>query len=80
MGGMRGGPMGIRGARGGINPSGMMGMSMTGMGMGAMGGMGMTMPQLSGGMGMQGMQGSHFHPHPSRLDFSTCLPARRDDS
>ena len=63
MGGMRGGPMGIRGGRGGINSGGMMGMPMTGIGMGAMGGMGMSMPQLNGGMGLQGMQGSHFHPH-----------------
>ena len=63
MGGMRGGPMGIRGGRGGMNSGGMMGMPMTGMGMGAMGGLGMSMPQLNGGMGMQGMQGSHFRPH-----------------
>ena len=63
MGSMRGGPMGIRGGRGGINTGGMMGMPMTGMGMGAMGGLGMSMPQLNGGMGMQGTQGSHFYPH-----------------
>ena len=63
MGGMRGGPMGIRGGRGSINSSGMMGMPMTGMGIGAMGGLGMSIPQLNGGMGMQGMQGSHFRPH-----------------
>ena len=67
MGGMRGGPMGIRGGRGGINSGGMMGMPMNGMAMGAMGGMGMSMPQLNGGMGMQGMQGSHFHPHVSHV-------------
>lgn len=60
MGGMRAGPMGMRGGRGGINPGGMMGMPMTGMGMGAMGGIGMNMPQMSGGMGMQGTQGFHY--------------------
>ena len=63
MGGLRGGPMGMRGGRGGMNPSAMMGMPMTGMGMGGMGGMGMSMPQMNGGMGMQGMQGSHFSPY-----------------
>ena len=63
MGGMRGGSMGMRGGRGGINSAGMMGMPMTGMGMSTMGGMGMSMPQLNGGMGMQGMQGSHFSPN-----------------
>lgn len=63
VGGMRAGPMGMRGGRGGMNPGGMVGMPMTGMGMGAMGGMGMGMPQMSGGMGMQGMQGSHFSSH-----------------
>ena len=63
MGGIRGGPMGMRGGRGGISSAGMMGMPMTGMGMATMGGMGMSMPQLNGGMGMQGMQGSHFPPN-----------------
>ncbi len=63
IGGMRGGPMGMRGGRGGMTPNGMMGMPMTGMGMGGIGGMGMSMPQLNGNIGMQGMQGSHFHPH-----------------
>lgn len=63
VGGMRGGSMGMRGGRGGMNPSGMVGMPMTGMGIGAMGGMGMGMQQMNGGMGMQGMQGSHFPPH-----------------
>ena len=66
-GGMRGGPMGMRGGRGGMNPNGMMGMPMNGMGMGAMagqiGGMGMNMPQMGGGMGMQGMQHSYDHSH-----------------
>ncbi len=67
MGGMRGGPMGMRGGRAGMNTGAMMGMPMTGMGMSAMGGMGMSMPQMNGGMGMQGMQGSHFHPYMNPL-------------
>lgn len=73
MGGMRGGgPMGMRGGRGGISPNGMMGMPMGGMGMagmggmggpmGGMGGMGMGMPQMGGAMGMQGMQGFYNRP------------------
>ena len=72
MGGMRGGPMGMRGGRGGMSPSGMMGMPMGAMGMGSMGGMGspmgsmgMGMPQMNGGMGMQGMQGFHNFPTPN---------------
>ena len=73
MGGMRGGPMGMRGGRGGMNPGGMIGMPMV------MGGMGMSMPQMNGGMGLQGMQGSHFHPHINQLDFTNCLPSRWDD-
>ncbi len=56
-GGMRGGPMGMRGGRGGIN--GIMGMPMNGMGIGTMGSMGMSMPQMNAGMGMQGMPGFH---------------------
>lgn len=59
-GGMRGGPTGMRGGRGGMN--GMMGMPMNGMGMGAMSGMGMSMPQMNAGMGMQGMPGSYNRP------------------
>ena len=70
-GGMRGGPMGMRGGRGGMG-NGMMGMQMNGMGMGAMGGMGMNMPAMGAGMGMQGMPTSYNysntnpfgHPHP----------------
>ena len=66
MGGMRGGPMGMRGGRGGMSPNGMMGMPMGAMGMGGMGSpmgsMGMGMPQMGGGMGMQGMQGFHSFP------------------
>ena len=80
LGGMRGGPIGIRGGRGGMNPGGMMGMPMTGMSMGAMGGMGMSMPQLNGGgMGLQGMQGSYFHTHmnPAGLHGMSASPARR---
>lgn len=42
--------------------NGMMGMPMNGMAMGAMSGMGMNMPQMNTGMGMQGMRGSHNHP------------------
>lgn len=61
-GGMRGGPMGMRGGRGGMNASPMMGMPMGGMGLGGMGTMGMNMPQLGGGMGMQGMTGSYSQP------------------
>ena len=72
MGGMRGGPMGMRGGRGGMSPNGMMGMPMGPMGMGGMGSpmgnMGMGMPQMNGGMGMQGMQGFH--------NFPTSNPAR----
>jgi len=61
LGGMRGGPMGMRGGRGGIGPSGMMGMPMGMPNMGAqIGGMGMGMPQ----MGMQGMHGFPVHPSP----------------
>lgn len=63
MGGARGGPMGMRGGRGGMSPNPMMGMPMTGMNMGGMpgamggmGGMGMGMSQMGAGMGMQ-MQG-----------------------
>ena len=66
MGGMRGGPMGMRGGRGGMSPNGIMGMPMGGMGMGGMsspmGNMAMGMPQMNGGMGMQGMQGFHNYP------------------
>lgn len=61
-GGMRGGTMGMRGGRGGMNASPMMGMPMGGMGMGGIGAMGMNMPQMGGGMGMQGMTGSHSQP------------------
>lgn len=65
MGGMRGGQMGIRGGRGGMNQNGMMGMPMNGMGMGGMGaqmnGMSMGMPQM-GAIGMQGTQASHNYP------------------
>lgn len=59
-GSMRAGPMGMRGGRGGMN--GMMGMPMNGMAMGAMSGMGMSMPQMNAGMGMQGMRGFYNHP------------------
>lgn len=62
MGGMRSGPMGMRGGRGGMGTNGMMGMSMGNMGMPTMGvqmgGMGMGMPQ----MGMQGMHSFPVHP------------------
>jgi len=64
MGGMRGNPMSMRGGRGAMNPNGMMGIPMGGMNMGGMqgpmgnvGGMGMTMPQMGAGMGMQGSPG-----------------------
>lgn len=64
LGGMRSGPMGMRGGRGGMGPNGLMGMTIGNMGMpnmGAqMGGMGMGMPQ----MGMQGMHGLPVHPSP----------------
>ena len=60
MGSMRGGSVGMRGGRGGMNGNGMMTMPMGGMGMGNMGtqigGLGMGMPQMAAGMGMQGMQ------------------------
>ena len=60
MGSMRGGSVGMRGGRGGMNGNGMMAMPMGGMGMGnmgtQMGGLGMGMPQMAAGMGMQGMQ------------------------
>ncbi|MCJ1404200.1 hypothetical protein MMC11_007425 [Xylographa trunciseda] len=53
--GMRGNPMSMRGGRG---ANGMIGIPMGGMNMGGMqgpmGGMGMTMPQIGAGMGMQG--------------------------
>ena len=68
MGGMRSGPMGMRGGRGAMSPNGMMGMPMGGMGMGGMtgqmSGMGMSIPQMGGGMGMgmQGMQGFYNRP------------------
>ena len=54
-GGMRGGALGMRGGRGGVNTNPMMGMPIGGMGMGAMGAMSMSMPQMGGSMGMQGM-------------------------
>ncbi len=67
MGGMRGAPMGMRGGRGGMSPNGMMGMPMGAMGIGGMGSpmgnMAMGMPQMNGGMGMQGMQGFHNYPN-----------------
>ncbi len=67
MGNMRGGAMGMRGGRGGMSPNGMMGMPMGGMGMGGMGSpmgnMAMGMPQMNGGMGMQGMQDFHNYPN-----------------
>jgi len=69
MGGTRGGPMGMRGGRGGMGPNPMMGMPMTGMNMGGMpgtmggmGGMGMGMSQMGAGMGMQGMRNSSISP------------------
>jgi len=69
MGGVRAGPMGMRGGRGGMNPNPMMGMPMTGMNvggmagaMGGMGGMGMGMPQMGAGMGMQGMPNCSISP------------------
>ena len=66
MGGsMRGGSMG----RGGMNTNSMMGMPMGAMGMGGMGAMGMNMPQMGGGMGMQGMPGSYNHPHVSPIPY-----------
>ena len=45
--------MNMRG-RGGMNQGGMMGNYMGGMNMGGMPNMGMGMPQMNGGMGMQG--------------------------
>ena len=82
MGGMRGGPMGMRGGRGAMSPSGMMGMPMGGMGMGGMGsplaGMAMGMPQMNGGMGMQGMQGFHSHSNTSTPGSSVDLSAQTD--
>ncbi len=68
MGGMRGGPTGMRGGRGGMGPNGMMsGMPMGGMGMG-MGGMPGSMGGMAGNMGMGqmsgGMQGTRgFYNH-----------------
>ncbi|KAG7008851.1 RNA-dependent RNA polymerase 1 [Physcia stellaris] len=66
MGGMRGGSVGMRGARGGMGANAMMAMPMGGMGMGnmgnQMGGLGMGMPQMGVGTGMQGMQS--FQPPP----------------
>ena len=59
MSGMRGGPMGMRGGRGGMNPNPMMGMPMGGMNMGgmggSMGGMAMGVPQIGAAMSVQGM-------------------------
>ena len=67
-GGMRGSPMGMRGGRGGIG-NGMMGMPMNGMGMGAMGGMGMNMPQMAGGMGIQGMPSSYNYSNTNPFGY-----------
>ncbi|CAG8973300.1 hypothetical protein HYALB_00000062 [Hymenoscyphus albidus] len=66
MGGMRGGPNGMRGGRGGMGNNMMGGMPMGGMPMGGMPGMGgmqMGMGQMNGmpGGGFGGMQG-HFNP------------------
>ena len=76
MGGMRGGSMGIRGGRGGMNSGGMMGMPMGGMGIGTMpvqiSQMPMNMPQMGTGMGMQGMS-SHTFPASSLHDFGPSL-------
>ncbi|KAL8943054.1 MAG: hypothetical protein Q9211_001137 [Gyalolechia sp. 1 TL-2023] len=52
LGNMRGSSTGTRGGRGGMGANGMMGMPMGGM-MGGMAGMGMGMPQMGAGMGMQ---------------------------
>ena len=52
-GGMRGGNMNMRGGRGGMNQN-MMGGYMGAMNMGGIPNMGIGMPQMNGGMGMQG--------------------------
>lgn len=66
MGGMRGGAVGMRGGRGGMGGNAMMAMPMGTMGLGGMGpqmgGLGMSMPQLGAGMGMQGMQSFQTFP------------------
>ncbi|KAL8991478.1 MAG: hypothetical protein Q9177_000102 [Variospora cf. flavescens] len=53
MGNMRGSPMGMRGGRVGMGPTGAMGMPNMGGMMGGMAGMSMGMPQMSAGMAMQ---------------------------
>lgn len=55
VGNMRGGSMGMRGGRGGMAASGMMGMPNMGGMMGGMAGMNMGMPQMATGMAMQGV-------------------------
>ena len=69
MGGVRGGPLGMRGGRGGMTANPMMSMPMTGINMGGMpgtmggmGGMAMGMPQMGAGMGMQGMPSYSISP------------------
>ena len=81
IGGMRGNPMGMRGGRGGMNPNGIMGMSMGGMNMSSMqgpistmGGMGMNMPPMGAGMGMQGMQGMRNYVFPSTGSWQSMQP------
>ena len=78
MGGMRGNAMGMRGGRGGMSPNGMMGIPMGGMNMGGMpglmGNMGMSMPQMNGSMGMQGMD-NFFDLYPAPASFLACLLA-----
>ena len=80
VGGVRGGQFGIRGGRAGMNPSGMMSMPMNSLAIGGLGSMNMNMnmPQMSGGMVMQGMQGSHSpHVHPTPLHSSSTVPPNR---
>ncbi|KAL8972122.1 MAG: hypothetical protein Q9183_000716 [Haloplaca sp. 2 TL-2023] len=77
MGGMRGGPMGMPGGRGG-----MMSMPMGGM-MGAMGGMGMGMPQMGVAMGMQGQggfQGNQAHYNPAFFAQQAQQPSPTGDA
>lgn len=71
MGGMRSGAMGMRGGRGSMGPSPMMGVPMGNIGMGgmgtAMGAMGMGIPQM-------GMQGTHYFVKPRRCLKSSNNP------
>ena len=78
MGGMRGGSM-MRGGRGGISPSPMMGMPMGGMNMagmaGPMGPMSMGMPPMNG-VGLQGMHDTFASPEISHAFNSWVITAR----